>query len=133
MTRYQPWYSCTADTLKGSYYANPVVDDPTVPLEARNDFPQYYGKNICKCNDHTRNHRLPISHPSIGPKKDERGIENFEDAFKDLSRCAFLRFWDFIYQYQHSLHRLIFKVGCELAIACQPFGRQILTLRAPVS
>ncbi|KJA29320.1 hypothetical protein HYPSUDRAFT_73807 [Hypholoma sublateritium FD-334 SS-4] len=72
------------DTLKGSYYANPVADDPTVPLEEKNAFPQYYGKNIW-------------------PKKDEKGIENFEDAFKDLSR-------------------FIFKVGCELAVACQPFA-----------
>lgn len=72
------------DTLKGSYYANPVVEDAAVTPEEKKRFPEYYGKNIW-------------------PKKDETGVENFEEAFKDLSR-------------------LIFKVGCELAVACQPFA-----------
>ncbi|PPQ67417.1 hypothetical protein CVT25_005996 [Psilocybe cyanescens] len=70
------------DTLKGSFYANPIAENATVFSEERALFPEYYGKNICK---------------------DENGVENFEAAFKDLSR-------------------LIFKVGCELAGACQPFA-----------
>lgn len=40
------------DTLKGSYYANPIVDRPRVsPLE-RDAYPEYYGDNICEtdCN-----------------------------------------------------------------------------------
>lgn len=36
-----------SDTLKGSYYANPVVDDPEVPQHLRGAYPEYYGKNIC--------------------------------------------------------------------------------------
>ncbi|KAF9478690.1 Clavaminate synthase-like protein [Pholiota conissans] len=71
------------DTLKGSFYANPIIEDITVPLEERTKFPEYYGQNIWP--------------------KTEKGVEEFEQAFKDLSR-------------------LIFKVGCELAIACQPFA-----------
>ncbi|KAG6814046.1 hypothetical protein H0H92_003896 [Tricholoma furcatifolium] len=44
-----------------------------------------------------------MSNDKIGPKPDEKGVEGFEDAFKDLGR-------------------FIFKVGCELAAACQPFA-----------
>lgn len=36
------------DILKGSYYANPTVDNPTAPAEARAAYPEYYGQNICK-------------------------------------------------------------------------------------
>jgi hypothetical protein len=35
------------DTLKGSFYANPVVDTPSVSEELRNAHPEYYGTNIC--------------------------------------------------------------------------------------
>lgn len=55
------------DTLKGSYYANPVVDYPTVPEVQRDAYPEYYGRNIW-------------------PKADEPGVEGFEEAFKDLGR-----------------------------------------------
>ncbi|KAF7340016.1 RIC1 domain-containing protein [Mycena venus] len=40
---------------------------------------------------------------NIWPKADEAGVEGFEDAFKDLGN-------------------FIFRVGCELAVACQPFA-----------
>ncbi|KAF8912930.1 hypothetical protein CPB84DRAFT_1700490 [Gymnopilus junonius] len=72
------------DTLKGSYYANPIVKDTAVSPEERAAFPEYYRKNIW-------------------PKKDEPHVENFEDAFKNLSN-------------------IIFKVGCAVAVACQPFA-----------
>jgi len=72
------------DTMKGSYYANPIVDDPNVSEDLKHQFPEYYGKNIW-------------------PARDEKGVEEFEDAFKDLGR-------------------FIFKVGCELAAACQTFA-----------
>ncbi|PFH54757.1 hypothetical protein AMATHDRAFT_185582 [Amanita thiersii Skay4041] len=72
------------DTLKGSYYANPVVDNPTVTAEEIRSYPEYYGNNIW-------------------PAKDEKGIEGFEEAFKNLGR-------------------FIFNVGCQLAQACQPFA-----------
>lgn len=72
------------DLLKGSYYANPVIDTPDVSDEDRKAYPEYHGKNIW-------------------PAADEKGVEGFEDAFKDLGR-------------------FIFKVGCELAAACQPFA-----------
>jgi len=72
------------DTLKGSFYANPLVEEVTVSDGDRLQFPEYYGKNIW-------------------PKKDETRIEGFEEAFKNLSK-------------------FIFKIGCELATACQPFA-----------
>ncbi|TFK76744.1 Clavaminate synthase-like protein [Pluteus cervinus] len=72
------------DTLKGSYYANPVVEVPTVSEEDRVTYPEYYGNNIW-------------------PNKDEKGVEGFEDAFKDLGT-------------------FVFKVGCRLAVACEPFA-----------
>lgn len=53
------------DTLKGSYYANPIVDVPKVSDELKKQFPEYYGANIW-------------------PAADEQGIEEFETAFKDL-------------------------------------------------
>ena len=37
-----------ADTMKGSYYANPVIDEPNVPQELREAYPEYYRKNICR-------------------------------------------------------------------------------------
>jgi hypothetical protein len=55
------------DTLKGSYYANPIVDYPSVPEEQREAHPEYYGRNIW-------------------PKNDEEKIQGFEEAFKDLGR-----------------------------------------------
>ncbi|KAF8898476.1 Clavaminate synthase-like protein [Infundibulicybe gibba] len=70
--------------LKGSYYANPVVESPTVSREEQSLHPEYYGKNIW-------------------PQRDTQEVEGFEDAFKNLGR-------------------LVFKVGCELAVACQPFA-----------
>ncbi|KAK7058364.1 WD40 repeat protein [Paramarasmius palmivorus] len=72
------------DTLKGSYYANPIVDVPSVSAEDRSSYPEYYGANIW-------------------PAPDEKGIEGFEEAFKNLGS-------------------FIFKVGCQLAVACQPFA-----------
>jgi hypothetical protein len=36
------------DTLKGSYYANPVVDKPSLSQSEQVEYPEYYGQNICK-------------------------------------------------------------------------------------
>ncbi|KAG8680010.1 hypothetical protein FRC09_018544 [Ceratobasidium sp. 395] len=58
------------DTLKGSYYANPVHDDPDVDPTERTAHPEYYGKNIW-------------------PAANESGVEGFEEAFKDLGRFVF--------------------------------------------
>jgi len=72
------------DTLKGSFYANPIQVDSAASPEERHAFPEYYGNNIW-------------------PKKDEKGVEGFEDAFKELSL-------------------LIFNIGCMVAAACEPFA-----------
>ncbi|PPR00257.1 hypothetical protein CVT24_005005 [Panaeolus cyanescens] len=72
------------DTLKGSYYANPIGEDVEISADDKSEFPEYYGRNIW-------------------PNGDEKGVEGFEDAFKDLSK-------------------FIFQVGCKLAAACQPFA-----------
>lgn len=42
-----PPISRISDTLKGSFYANPIVEEITVSDEERRQFPEYYGKNIC--------------------------------------------------------------------------------------
>lgn len=78
------------DNLKGSYYANinPAIDKLNVSSAQRQNHPEYYGDNIW-------------------PKHDEKGVEGFEEAFKDLGS-------------------FVFKVGCELAAACQPFVSQHL-------
>ncbi|KAL5535240.1 hypothetical protein ACEPAF_3334 [Sanghuangporus sanghuang] len=80
------------DTLKGSYYANPLVDNPDSSPQDRQSHPEYYGKNIW-------------------PAPDEAGVEGFEEAFKDLGR-------------------FVYKVGCEMATACQPFASQHLSDRS---
>ena len=36
------------DLLKGSYYANPTVDNAIASAEERVAYPEYYGRNICK-------------------------------------------------------------------------------------
>jgi len=77
------------DILKGSYYANPIVDTPDVTAEQREAYPEYYGTNIW-------------------PTNESHGLEGFEDAFKMLGR-------------------FVFKVGTELATACQPFASSHLT------
>lgn len=80
------------DTLKGSYYANPIVDAPQVSEELKQQFAEYYA-------------------PNIWPAADEQGVEDFEAAFKDLGR-------------------FIFRVGCQLAAACQSFASQHLSDRS---
>ncbi|KAJ7630515.1 Clavaminate synthase-like protein [Roridomyces roridus] len=58
------------DVLKGSFYANPVVDDPDVAAELREEYPEYYNRNIW-------------------PKADEAGVEGYEQAFKQLGGFIF--------------------------------------------
>ncbi|KAG6844275.1 hypothetical protein H0H87_008224 [Tephrocybe sp. NHM501043] len=77
-------YSYVLDVLKGSYYANPIVEAPTVSDAEQAAYPEYYGRNMW-------------------PKGDQEGVEGFEDAFKALGK-------------------FVFKVGCDLATACQPFA-----------
>ncbi|KAK0465225.1 Clavaminate synthase-like protein [Desarmillaria tabescens] len=55
------------DLLKGSYYANPLIDRPSVSSQQRKEWPEYYAQNIW-------------------PKPDEKGVEGFEEAFKDLGK-----------------------------------------------
>ncbi|KAG6891394.1 hypothetical protein C0992_007617 [Termitomyces sp. T32_za158] len=54
----------------GSYYANPIVDVPAVSEREKNAHPEYYGNNIW-------------------PDPEEKNVEGFEEAFKDLGRFVF--------------------------------------------
>ncbi|KAJ3899967.1 Clavaminate synthase-like protein [Lentinula edodes] len=56
------------DFLKGSFYANPVIDSPSVFEQYRTSYPEYYGNNIW-------------------PDTEEPGVEGFEQAFKNLGQC----------------------------------------------
>ncbi|EJU00975.1 Clavaminate synthase-like protein [Dacryopinax primogenitus] len=58
------------DLLKGSYYANPIIDVPSVSDDLRQEFPEYYNNNIW-------------------PTQAEQGIEGFEQAFKALGSFIF--------------------------------------------
>ena len=40
-------YDTLTDVLKGSYYANPIIDTPDVSDEDRKAYPEYHGSNIC--------------------------------------------------------------------------------------
>ncbi|KAI5454911.1 hypothetical protein NCC49_002187 [Naganishia albida] len=71
------------DIYKGSYYANPLVDHPDVSEELRQKNWMYYGDNVW-------------------PEKSEPGMENFEQAFKNLGT-------------------FIHSVGLLLAKACENF------------
>ncbi|KAH7875634.1 Clavaminate synthase-like protein [Lentinula edodes] len=55
------------DFLKGSFYANPVIDAPSVFEQYRTSYPEYYGNNIW-------------------PDTEEPGVEGFEQAFKNLGQ-----------------------------------------------
>lgn len=57
------------DTLKGSFYANPIVDQPIVSDALKRKFPYYYGHNIW-------------------PSPSDPGMESFESAFKALGQCV---------------------------------------------
>ncbi|KZV74722.1 Clavaminate synthase-like protein [Peniophora sp. CONT] len=57
------------DLLKGSYYANPVLDTPDVSATLKATYPEYYSSNIWP--------------------RDEPAIANFEAAFKGLGRFVF--------------------------------------------
>jgi hypothetical protein len=70
----------TIDVLKGSYYANPTVDNPIASAEDRVGYPEYYGQNICKRTSLRSENLLSEAGP------DEKDIEGFEEAFKDLGR-----------------------------------------------
>lgn len=71
------------DIYKGSYYANPLVDHPNVDEELRQKNYMYYGDNVW-------------------PEQSEPGMQNFEQAFKDLGK-------------------LIHSVGLLLSKACESF------------
>lgn len=58
-------YTSHRDTLKGSFYANPIVENVTVSDEEKRQFPEYYGKNICMSA--TMDHNLPLSDIRQGP------------------------------------------------------------------
>ncbi|KAF9023407.1 Clavaminate synthase-like protein [Hymenopellis radicata] len=58
------------DVLKGSYYANPIIDVPSVSQELAEEWKEYY-------------------RPNIWPDPNEQGVEGFEEAFKDLGRFVF--------------------------------------------
>jgi hypothetical protein len=77
------------DTLKGSYYANinPAIGTFKVSSAQRQDYPEYYGENICVWHHQHLPNPLKLgfcTHP--GPKQDAKGLEGFEEAFKDLGR-----------------------------------------------
>ncbi|TFK36803.1 Clavaminate synthase-like protein [Crucibulum laeve] len=56
------------DLLKGSFYANPVVQKLAVSEKERQEYPEYYGNNIWP---------------------HEESVEGFEEAFKDLGKFIF--------------------------------------------
>lgn len=90
------------DTLKGSYYANPVIDVPDVNPAVKAAYPPIYGDNVCMyCYFY---YGILNTECYQGPDKNENGIEGFEEAFKNLGR-------------------FVFDVGRQLAGACQPFGQ----------
>lgn len=75
--------SLFTDTLKGSYYANPIVDTPNVTETQRQAYHEYYGTNICQFH---LNDRKNASERRVGPANDVPGIEGFEESFKLLGR-----------------------------------------------
>ena len=69
--------------MKGSYYANPVLDEPTVSEELRKAYPEYYGKNICKLN---MPHAISVLLIALSGPSETPEVWEFEEAFKELGR-----------------------------------------------
>jgi hypothetical protein len=114
-----------ADTLKGSYYANPLIDSPSVHPSLQEAYPEYYGANICQY------HTPPsigwyLKLIAVGPQN-EKGIEGFESAFKELGSCVPAFFNSISWPSPTFLHSFVFDVGLKLAAACQPFASPHLT------
>lgn len=62
-----------------------MVDKPSVSQAEQEKYPEYYGQNICQCLFSYLDFEGPIN-MRTGPHRDEKGIEGFEEAFKDLGR-----------------------------------------------
>ncbi len=73
------------DTMKGSYYANPVLDEPNVSPKLREAYPEYYGNNICTAFPPSTSHRKQLLTLYAGPTSTAE-VQDFEHAFKDLGR-----------------------------------------------
>jgi hypothetical protein len=97
-------FTMELDTLKGSYYANPVVDVPDVNPAVKAAYPPIYGNNVCMYYSFYYGILNTKCECYQGPDKNDIGIEGFEEAFKDLGK-------------------FVFDVGRQLAGACQPFGQ----------
>ena len=106
------------DLLKGSYYANPIVDNAVASPEERAAYPEYYGRNICK----------PMSGRMfwIFPERTRAGWEWYPRLRRGFQRPREVSVYSPYLAEEFPEWRLacrfVFKVGCELAIACQPFG-----------
>lgn len=109
----------TLDTMKGSFYANPVLDEPDVSPQLREAHPEYYGKNIC----------APYSDlPRSGYSSYIQGLRTLRRSrtSNTLSKTSGGRY-QFIAPHlpippQLLITSFVFGVGCKLAVACQPFG-----------
>ena len=77
-----------ADTLKGSYYANPVIDNPDVSPALKTAYPEYYGENICMyINPCLREWPLTCMSSCVGPADTVEEVSGFSEAFKNLGGC----------------------------------------------
>lgn len=111
------------DTLKGSYYANPTVDIPDVSPELREQYQEYYRSNICVWTNANTAYSLVFTcyRAEFGGKGCRRSRGSVQEP-REVGSVRFLERRSSI----EPLSRFVFKVGCELAAACQPFGSVFL-------
>ena len=109
--------------MKGSYYANPVIDAPSVHPNLREAYPEYYGVNICQCPilRHINGVRFRVLQ---GPKT-RKVLKASSLHSRDLDRALLQHI--LLSQLRRLFHSFVLDVGVKLAAACQRFASPCLT------
>jgi hypothetical protein len=110
--------------LKGSYYANPVVDEPSVHPNLREAYPEYYGNNICRCRIFVPQMTSNFEYCRAQGREGYRRLRICVQAPRIVRYCRPILLSG---QLRRSFHSFVFDVGVKLAAACQQFASPHLT------
>ena len=110
--------------MKGSYYANPIIDEPSVHLNLRESYPEYYGNNICRCCIFVPQMTFNFECCRAQGRQGYRRLRICVQGPRIVRHCRPLLLSD---QLLRSFHSFVFNVGVKLAAACQQFASPHLT------
>jgi hypothetical protein len=113
-----------ADTLKGSYYANPLIDHPSVHPSLQEAYPEYYGANICQY--HTPRPWM-VSKIECCRAPEREGHRGLRIRVQGTWIVRSGSFNSISWPSPTFIHSFVFDVGLKLAAACQPFASPHLT------